>query len=70
MFVKGKLQTSEYDSAPPKGVKLLPLPTLFHEKEYTLISEMDFLKFSTKIQQLSTFATLIFLIPRNIHLGV
>ena len=29
-----------------------------------------FFKFSTKIQQLSTFATLIFLIPRNIHLGV
>lgn len=43
MFVKGKLQTSEYGSAPAKGVKLLPWPTLFHGKKYTLISEMDFL---------------------------
>lgn len=29
-----------------------------------------FFKFSTKTQQLSTFSKLIFLIPRNIHLGV
>ena len=32
IFVKGKLQTSEYGSTSPKGVKLLPLTTLFHEK--------------------------------------